>query len=545
MNNTVKLNLEWITDIIGEDYYKKWKEGDVVKIKAQTGTGKTYFIKNKLIPHMWEHQKMLILCNRIKLKRQLKRDLCEKFDIPIPKDIKSLDKMTKFKNVYVMSYQTLNELLLNAEYFNDKIYFDYDYIICDEIHYVMADSFTGKTESIWENLIKDEFSNSIRVFISATIDGIEGSIDKCFNENQKYNWGSCVGNIHEYDTGRDYSYLKPYYFDKIDTMLKVIYNDNSNCKWLVFVSKIDDGNYMKQYLSERNISSEFLYADKRNSKEELNITNKSKFDCKVLISTSVLDNGVNIEDEQVKHLVIMAWDEITFMQEIGRLRFNDLDNATMINLYLMTRERHIWQGELNLKNNQLEEYDLFKSNINTFKRKHNRNGMPKGFYLDRDNNWQYDKITYSCLIKRVNYINEILKDSKFHGKYAYTMRQLKLLGLDNDDNLSEDRELELHKEKESTIRLNGYLESNLNKVFLQKNDRKRLIETVGIIDKNNSRLKENKIVYVQNISKINERLEEIKSPYRIRQFETSRMINGVKKKFSKAWKIVEKLPSKI
>lgn len=117
--------------------------------------------------------------------------------------------------------------------------------------------------------------------------------------------------------------------------------------------------------------------------------------------------------------------------------------------------------------------------------------------------------------------------------------------MDNDDNLSEDRELELHKEKESTIRLNEYLESNVNKVFLQKNDRKRLIETVGIIDKNNSRLKENKIVYVQNISKINERLEEIKSPYRIRQFETSRMINGVKKKFSKAWKIIEKLPSKI
>lgn len=83
--DTVKLNIERITDVIGDDYYKKWRSGDVVKIQAQTGSGKTHFIVNTLANQLLEYEfnpkmneKMLILCNRINLKRQLKKDLCKK-----------------------------------------------------------------------------------------------------------------------------------------------------------------------------------------------------------------------------------------------------------------------------------------------------------------------------------------------------------------------------------------------------------------------------------------------------------------------------------
>lgn len=464
---TVKLNLEWITDIIRDDYWKKWKTGDIVKIKAQTGTGKTYFIKNKLIDHMWENEKMLILCNRIKLKRQLKKDLCNKFNFPIPKDIRELDKMVNFNNVYVISYQTLNEFLLNEEYLKEDLYREYDYIICDEIHYIMADSFTGKTEKIWRELIKDRFDETIRIFISATMDDIVATIDKCFNKNQEGAWGSCIRNIHEYDTGRDYSYLKPYYFDNINTILELIEQDISDDKWLIFVSSKKDGENMKNYLVKQNITSEFLYSGKKISNEELGIMNESKFKCKVLISTSVLDNGVNIKDEQVKHLVIMAWDETTFMQEIGRLRFDKLDNVSIINLYLRTREQFVWQGKLNTENQKLKVYDLFKNDIEAFKRKYNPIGMPDGFYLDKDNNWQYDIITHANLLKRINYIGNIIKDAdEYHGKYSFMMKQLKLLGLDNDDNLSDERNLEIQKKNKAKDNLNNYLELHLDEIYL-------------------------------------------------------------------------------
>lgn len=45
--NGIKLNLKFVSDVIGEDY-KKWKRGEIVLISAQTGTGKNYFIENVL-----------------------------------------------------------------------------------------------------------------------------------------------------------------------------------------------------------------------------------------------------------------------------------------------------------------------------------------------------------------------------------------------------------------------------------------------------------------------------------------------------------------
>lgn len=58
------------------------------------------------------------------------------------------------------------------------------------------------------------------------------------------------------------------------------------------------------------------------------ITNK-KFKCPVLITTSVLDNGVNIEDSAVKHVVISATSKTTFLQMLGRVR-----DAQHLNLYI-------------------------------------------------------------------------------------------------------------------------------------------------------------------------------------------------------------------
>ena len=39
----MKLNLDYVSNIIGETY-RKWKPRDIVIIEAQTGTGKNYYI---------------------------------------------------------------------------------------------------------------------------------------------------------------------------------------------------------------------------------------------------------------------------------------------------------------------------------------------------------------------------------------------------------------------------------------------------------------------------------------------------------------------
>lgn len=168
----IKLNVQYVTDVIGEEY-KKWS-GDVVKIKTQTGGGKTYFIKNTLIPYIDEINnlkifndfKSLILTNRITLSRQTKNDLLKKYNMQIPSNLKDLDKIKQIKNITLMNYQSLNECIMNESNFNVNYY---DYIICDEIQYIFEDSFTGNTELALNGLIYKSNKESIKIFMSATM----------------------------------------------------------------------------------------------------------------------------------------------------------------------------------------------------------------------------------------------------------------------------------------------------------------------------------------------------------------------------------------
>ena len=57
---------------------------------------------------------------------------------------------------------------------------------------------------------------------------------------------------------------------------------------------------------------------------------------------------------------------------------------------------------------------------------------------------------------------------------------------------------------------------------------------------NLTNIKNNNITYVKNICTLNSYLEkDIKSSFRIKEFETSRKIEGKKKKFKNAWKIIK------
>lgn len=90
--------------------------------------------------------------------------------------------------------------------------------------------------------------------------------------------------------------------------------------------------------------------------------------------------------------------------------------------------------------------------------------------------------------------------------------------------------------------LEEYLQSCIDNkiVFLTADDRQPLIEAIGIIDKKHSNTKDGIYKYVKNLNSLNGYLEEIDSNYRIKQFETSKIIDGKKKKFKNAWKVIKK-----
>ena len=77
--------------------------------------------------------------------------------------------------------------------------------------------------------------------------------------------------------------------------------------------------------------------------------------------------------------------------------------------------------------------------------------------------------------------------------------------------------------------LENYLATHVGQVMLQRKDRKELIKTMDV--RREGHLKSSRDI-------LNAALKEDNLPYRIEKFETSKIINGKKKNFKSAWRIV-------
>lgn len=473
MSDSIKLNLQYVADVIKEDY-KKWNNGDIVKIKTQTGTGKTYFIKNILIPYIDEINsfkiydsdlKILILTNRVNLSRQIKIDLYNKYDFKIPKKVEELDKNKNIENITIMSYQGLNELILNKSDY--KIDY-YDYIVADEIQYILDDSWTGTTETILDYLISSKHSQSIKIFISATMEQLNNIISKADKNN-----------IYEYNTNRDYSYLKPYIYSKQSQLINQIVNDKTSNKWIIFVASILNGKELLKELKNNNIDVTMVYRGCKNkkSKEELNnIVINEKFNSKVLITTKLLDNGINILDNKVKNIVVNSWDKINLIQSIGRVRFKDIRKAYKINLYLDIKTNKQFSGKIKSIDNNLKYFELLKSDKAIFSKKYRNkiNKLPNGIHLDENNEFIFDEVTYRNLRKNKLYLEKIKDNFSI-----YTNIQLNYLGI-------KEKPINLNniEHKQIADKLKEYITSLIDSA-LNKEQQKELIETIGLKDNRN------------------------------------------------------------
>lgn len=491
MSSNIKLDLQYITDIIGEEY-KQWKQGDKIIINAQTGTGKTWFVQNKLMPYIDNmneddiiHTNALLLTNRINLSRQIKLDLLKKYNENIPNNIEELDDIHKINSTTILSYQSINEIVINE---GDFSFENFDYIICDECHYFLKDSWSGETEISFNKLIKEE-QNGVIIFISATMDILEQEIKSSHRKHNKNRIGTCASKIWEYNTNKDYTYLRPHVYTNSDTLLDQILKDKrSKNKWLIFVNNKEYGNKLKRELEYNDISCSFVYSGCKNKKELKNIVKNEKFDCKVLITTSILDNGINLKDNKIKNIVVNTWDyKIELLQCIGRVRFENLNKAYPINLYLDRKTRKQIHGKITSINNSINEIELLKNNPEEFKKKYARklNRLSNYFYLDENNNYQYDVISYKKLISDSRRIHG-MRDNYYDD--ISINRALKSLGLrQNSKNIVEVIDLDKMKQGKEENNLEKYIKSLINKP-LDKEHQQELIERINIRD-NKGRLK--------------------------------------------------------
>lgn len=477
-----KLNINWVSDSIGNDY-KNWKKGDTVLISAQTGTGKTWFIKNVLLDSLMEHERILLVCNRTNLKRQLKKDLLKKYNQSIPDTLNELDKITTIANkVTITSYHAISNTIKESLYVKYAPKCDlshYDYIVFDECHFIFSDgSFNNKTRFAYEEIIRQHYPFSIKVFISATMYEIKEPVINGLNYIKKSGFGLDEPNLHEYSTGNDYSYLSPKYFNKIDTIINLIKNDTSNEKWLIFISDIKrDGDKIIEELGENMCS---LIKSGTESDELNSIINNSRFNKKVLICTKAMDNGININDKNLKNIVIMTWDRITFIQMLGRKRIN-IDNPDQVNLYIPTRYKKSFQSKLNGYKKKEEALNLHNENEVEFHKKYDNdlkdfNGLNDLFYMDATTGKiKINLVGQTRLYADIKFTEYMIEKFEKEGKYAFIREQLRWLGL--KDKKCKENMIENVIVNQEVVTLENYLESIAGEKLFDE-DQKKLSELI-------------------------------------------------------------------
>lgn len=428
-----KLKLDWVTDTIGDEY-KQWTEGDSVFIKAQTGTGKSQFTKTRLVNHAEKNEEFILyICNRINLKRQVKIDLMKRLGENTHNiDLEELDMRSMYGNVKVTSYQGIQQVILDKEYGieNTIDYSIYKYVVMDEIHSIIQDaSYNNHTIYFFNKFIKEYNPNTINIYISATMDVIKPMIDRIQESSN-------IGKTWEYTTGIDYTYLDVYYFKKIKDIVNTINNDKSESKWVIFVNTVNKGTYLEEKIND----SAFICSEgnkKNKSKisemERDSIINDSFFSCKCLITTKVLDNGINFEDYSLTNIVIMTLDKIDFIQMLGRKRI-DINNAQQVKLYIEAKSIKTFTT---IKNNIIkpirEEVKLFFEDKNEFRRKYNPNQDELGkysnvFYTNVNNELNVNGVSYFTFVTQDWFCDDIIDKFKQDKESAFIKEQLSWIG---------------------------------------------------------------------------------------------------------------------
>ena len=340
----------YVSELIGEDY-KKWSNEFVV-LDCGTGCGKTYFCVNILGKYAKYNKKtILYLCNR----RKLSNDI-----------FKNVKREKLIGTIHVETYQSVQNKILN------KIEIpDYDYIIADECHYFTTDAkFNDYTDVSYNYLMKQE--QSVVLWVSATAK----TFFRWLEDKNKVK----KGNIYSID--KDYSYVKRLYFyqkDELTTIIDDILENNPDDKMVIFCNSAKRMYEMYRVYGEK--ADYCCSSTSRNQKlkkicgyDEATKTMKdcivedpdgnNTFGKRILFTTTVLDNGINLKDIKIKHIFSEIIDVDSMIQSLGRKRtLNKNDTCTF---YIMEYSTKAIQGLININVSNLNPVYAYKKDYSKF-----------------------------------------------------------------------------------------------------------------------------------------------------------------------------------
>ncbi len=147
-----------------------------------------------------------------------------------------------------------------------------------------------------------------------------------------------------YSIEENYSNYQVFYYRSDAELIEEIEHTPDE-KWLIFTMDREYGKDFAGRLNKKLGAKQAVFLDshrtnKAKSRKALEseklaiqtfneIKNESRFSCRVLITTTVLDNGVNLHDKQLKNIVLPTHNKTEFIQMIGRKRRAEGDEVKL------------------------------------------------------------------------------------------------------------------------------------------------------------------------------------------------------------------------
>ena len=458
--------------------YQSWKKG-IYLVNATTGTGKTQFVLNQLYDYAQSNNKKIAMfVNRTILRDQLLENLQSK-DIFI-----ATYQKLEFNN-YLQNINYSMPLTYDLEDLSSKIN-EFDYLILDEAHYLFQDSpFNPNTDVIMELIEQFE---GIVLMMSATPQILKrfykDRITKEYKISANYNY---IDRIITFDDDKELQEI----IAEIPLNEKILYFGGDKAK----LQKYRDNFENSDYVSSDN---------KLTNKSAKQIIETNRFDCRILFATKVLDNGVSIIDESLKHIFIDLDDLITIIQCLGRKRIIGNEKIT---LYVRRKCKANFLPKWRELQQQMEVYRDYYS------------GMSMELFADK---YRRRELSYFIDTKL-----EIIRPAEFFFLQRYSFVQSIMEG-----NITFMYELMgiLHRyypQAYKNIKRRKVLHENLGKRFY-KEDRKTLIQMLNF--RTDGKL-------IKQLSSLNDCLKAKELPYKfVSQIDCQRNSDKFKKTY---WEIVK------
>lgn len=525
-----------------------WYFGDQIFLEAPTGCGKTTFVCEVLREHAVNTFKkpILYLCSRKALCNQIKNFIGEKFMELHPQDIEEVGEELDW--FYVTTYHHLQKKFADSAP-EKRRWFSlskYSYVICDEFHYIVQDSIFNNEIIHLLDFFKYYVGLSSRVprmiFISATMGNAMNVYLNYLNiKHVCSEYQQIANNCRFAKSGHVWHYLlnlreikyKLFFYKKITDIASLITLSEDE-KWLIFISNKEKyKTELEPMLEIKHIKYQYIDADniKNDDTEYKSILEQEKFQAQVLITTKILDVGINFKDDKLRNIVVMSYDKTEILQMIGRKR----GETEGVKVYVQTRNGQYFRRVLDFVNDYLRLAEEKPDKVwEMYQRKPElAEPIKKLFIVNKEGYFEKNPLYLAKLKEQAFFLSTLMEEAEQNQitiEKVFQRHVKEWLGNSEINEIEPDFEIKKLTDEEFRSKLLLHFSG-----YLDKNVQKELCEQIReYIVKNNIKNRDFRISRNMGMNRIN-------SFFRVREFElelhAKRMRkNGVQQTY---WEILD------